>query len=35
MFEPIIGTPDEFAKIIMADTEKWRSVIREARIELD
>jgi tripartite-type tricarboxylate transporter receptor subunit TctC len=32
--EPITGSPTEFAKLIEADAEKWRRVIRAANITL-
>jgi len=31
--EPILGTPDEFAKIIAADTEQWRDIVRELNLK--
>jgi tripartite-type tricarboxylate transporter receptor subunit TctC len=30
--EPLASTPDEFAKFIAAETEKWGKVIRTAGI---
>jgi tripartite-type tricarboxylate transporter receptor subunit TctC len=29
------NTPDEFAKVLASDTEKWSRVIRNANIRLD
>jgi tripartite-type tricarboxylate transporter receptor subunit TctC len=31
--EPLIGTPDAFGAMIAAETEKWRKVIEEAKVE--
>ena len=35
MFEPLPGSPAEFANYIRADVQKWDRVIREANIKLD
>lgn len=35
MFEPMVSSPDEFAKFIEADSEKWSKVLREANIRVD
>jgi tripartite-type tricarboxylate transporter receptor subunit TctC len=35
MFEPLAGSPGEFAAYIRADVQKWDRVIREANIKLD
>jgi tripartite-type tricarboxylate transporter receptor subunit TctC len=32
--EPLISSPTEFAQLIGADAEKWRRVIRTAKIRL-
>ena len=34
-FEPIGGTPEQYAKLIAAETEKWAKVIKAAGIRLD
>ena len=34
-FDPIGGTPDEYAKVIAAETDKWAKVIKAAGIRLD
>ena len=34
-FDPIGGTPDQFAAVIRSETEKWARVIRAARVRLD
>ena len=34
-FEPVSMTPDEFGKLIAADTEKWRNVIQSADIKAE
>jgi tripartite-type tricarboxylate transporter receptor subunit TctC len=31
--EPLIGTPEDFGKMIVAETEKWKKVIDSANIE--
>lgn len=31
--EPILSTPDEFAKIIAADTEQWRDIVRDLNLK--
>ena len=33
-YEPIGGTPEEFAKQIKLDLEKWSAVIRDAQIKV-
>jgi tripartite-type tricarboxylate transporter receptor subunit TctC len=30
--EPIVSTPDEFAKIIAADTDLWRDIVRDLNL---
>ena len=35
MFQPLAGSPAEFAETIRADVQKWDRVIREANIKLD
>ncbi len=35
MFQPLAGSPPEFAETIRADVQKWDRVIREANIKLD
>lgn len=35
MFEPLSGSPAEFASYIGADVRKWDRVIREANIKID
>ena len=31
--EPLIGTPEAFGKMIAAETDKWKKVVKEAKIE--
>jgi tripartite-type tricarboxylate transporter receptor subunit TctC len=31
--EPLIGTPEAFGAMVAAETEKWRKVIEEAKVE--
>src|ERR1051325_57631 len=31
--EPLIGTPEAFGQMIVAETEKWKKVIEEAKVE--
>jgi tripartite-type tricarboxylate transporter receptor subunit TctC len=31
--EPILGTPQDFAKVIAADTEFWRDIVRELNLK--
>ncbi|MEH2530426.1 tripartite-type tricarboxylate transporter receptor subunit TctC [Bradyrhizobium sp. AZCC 1614] len=31
--EPLIGPPEAFGKMIVAETEKWKKVIEEAKVE--
>jgi tripartite-type tricarboxylate transporter receptor subunit TctC len=31
--EPLIGPPEVFGKMIVAETEKWKKVIEEAKVE--
>jgi tripartite-type tricarboxylate transporter receptor subunit TctC len=33
-FEPITGTPEEFAAFIRAEKKKWGRVVRDANIKL-
>ena len=35
MFEPLPGSPADFAGHIRADVHKWNRVIREADIKID
>jgi tripartite-type tricarboxylate transporter receptor subunit TctC len=35
MFEPLSGSPAEFAEYIRADVQKWDRVIRSANIKVD
>jgi tripartite-type tricarboxylate transporter receptor subunit TctC len=30
--DPIVGTPEQFARIIAADTEQWRSIVRDLNL---
>jgi hypothetical protein len=32
---PIGGTPEDFGKVIAAETEKWRKVVEFAGVKLD
>jgi len=34
-FEPMVGSPQEFADFIKADAEKWRRVIRVANVKVE
>jgi tripartite-type tricarboxylate transporter receptor subunit TctC len=34
-FEPVAMTPDEFGKLIAAETEKWAKVIEFAHIQAE
>ena len=34
-FDPIGGTPEEYAKVIAAEMDKWAKVIKAAGIRLD
>jgi tripartite-type tricarboxylate transporter receptor subunit TctC len=34
-YEPVLGTPDDFARIIRNDLDKWRRVVAEAKIKVD
>jgi tripartite-type tricarboxylate transporter receptor subunit TctC len=34
-YEPIIGSPEEFAAFMKADTEKWTKVIKDANVKVD
>ena len=34
-FEPIGGTPEQFASVIASETEKWARVIKAAGVKLD
>jgi tripartite-type tricarboxylate transporter receptor subunit TctC len=34
-FEPMVGSPEEFADFIKADAEKWRRVIRVANVKVE
>jgi tripartite-type tricarboxylate transporter receptor subunit TctC len=31
--DPVIATPAEFAKIIAADTERWRDTVRDLNLK--
>ena len=31
--EPLIGTPEAFGKMIAAETDKWKKVVEEAKVE--
>jgi len=31
--EPLIGTPEAFGAMIVAETDKWKKVIEEAKVE--
>jgi hypothetical protein len=31
--EPILSTPQDFAKVIAADTEFWRDIVRELNLK--
>jgi tripartite-type tricarboxylate transporter receptor subunit TctC len=31
--EPLIGTPEAFGAMIAAETDKWKKVIEEAKVE--
>jgi tripartite-type tricarboxylate transporter receptor subunit TctC len=33
-FTPVLNTPDEFAKFIKVEVEKWTKVIKDAKIEV-
>jgi tripartite-type tricarboxylate transporter receptor subunit TctC len=33
-FSPVVNTPDEFAKLIRTEVERWTKVIRDAKIEV-
>ena len=35
MFQSLIGTPEEFGRLIKADTQKWSKVVREAKVHID
>jgi tripartite-type tricarboxylate transporter receptor subunit TctC len=35
MFEPMIGSPDEFAAFIASETQRWGEVVRSANVKLD
>jgi tripartite-type tricarboxylate transporter receptor subunit TctC len=35
MFEPMRGSPGEFAAVAEADMQKWSDIIRDARVALD
>jgi tripartite-type tricarboxylate transporter receptor subunit TctC len=35
LFEPMLGTPEEFAAFIRADAAKWSKVIRDANLKVD
>ena len=35
MFEPHVGSPEQFADYIKADVQKWDRVIREANVKID
>jgi tripartite-type tricarboxylate transporter receptor subunit TctC len=33
--EPMTMTPDEFHKLVLSDTEKWRKVVKGANVQVD
>jgi tripartite-type tricarboxylate transporter receptor subunit TctC len=33
--EPLIGPPDAFGKMIVAETEKWEKVVKAAGVHVD
>jgi tripartite-type tricarboxylate transporter receptor subunit TctC len=33
-FTPVVNTPDEFAKMIKTEVERWKRVIKEANVEI-
>ena len=33
--EPLIGPPDAFGKMIVAETEKWEKVVKAAGVKVD
>ncbi len=35
MFDPLQGSPDQFAEFIKSDVQKWRDIIRGANLQLD
>jgi len=35
LYEPMVGTPEEFAAFIKAETQKWGELVRAARIKAD
>jgi tripartite-type tricarboxylate transporter receptor subunit TctC len=35
MFESMIGSPEQFSGFIKSDAEKWRNVVRDAKVKLD
>lgn len=35
MFEPMIGSPEQFSDFIKSDSQKWGKVIRDANVKLD
>jgi tripartite-type tricarboxylate transporter receptor subunit TctC len=34
-FQPMSGSPDEFARFIKVDTHKWSEVLRAARVKIE
>ena len=34
-FEPVTGTPEQFAKFIRVEVVRWTKVIREANLSVD
>ena len=34
-YEPIAGSPEQFAEHIRSDTERWRTVIKNAKIAVE
>jgi tripartite-type tricarboxylate transporter receptor subunit TctC len=33
--DPIVGTPEQFARMIAADTEQWRSIVRDLNLKAE
>jgi tripartite-type tricarboxylate transporter receptor subunit TctC len=33
--EPLIGTPEAFGKMIVAETEKWEKVVKAAGLKVE
>jgi hypothetical protein len=34
-YEPILGSPEQFAQFVRSDASRWGKVIREAKLSLD